>query len=238
MTSDDEIRLSGWACTLATAGPPSLVVPPSSLRLGKLLPRLSRGSWARNTINSLANPREWRRRKIFTPRRRPSHTSYRKPLPYPPVPLRLPCPALSRKDSYPSAFLFGSARTRLFAGQRYLHKSAMQSLFIFHESMARVYTTACMYVNIRVCSLLSIHGLFLRAAGYVSAPNVPKTRRCAHVCGFCRHSWQISESLWNFFTSFITTETRCFWRGRGREMNIKYGLSFMPICVLYLICLF
>jgi len=56
-------------------------------------------------------------------------------------PLRLPCPTLSRKDSYPPVFLFGSARTRLFAGQRYLHKSAMQSLFIFRESMARVHTT-------------------------------------------------------------------------------------------------
>lgn len=46
----------------------------------------------------------------------------------------------SRKGFYPSAFLFGSARTRLFAGQRYLHKSAKQSLFIFRESMARIYT--------------------------------------------------------------------------------------------------
>lgn len=221
MTFDGEIRLSGWACTLATRNPARSPVPrrtsihPSCLRLGKLLPRLSRGSWARNTINSLANPREWRRRKIFTPRTRSSHTFYRKPLPYQPVPTLFGCLAQLSLPKRFLSFLFGSARTRLFAGQRYLHKSAMQSLFIFCESMAQVYTTACMYVNIRVCNS-SASTAFSYGLLNASLPRMFLKRADAlmYASLFLANKRVCEISL----LFFITMGTYCFWKGEERRI--------------------
>lgn len=89
-------------------------------------------------------PREWRRRKIFTPRMPVGRSSFLSLYPLVLLPRRS---RLSRL--YPSEasslrqglFQYASAGTRLSAGQGYLHKSAMQSLFIFCESMSRIYAT-------------------------------------------------------------------------------------------------
>ena len=89
-------------------------------------------------------PREWRRRKIFTPRMPVGRSSFLSLYPLVLLPRRS---RLSRL--YPSEapsprqglFQYASAETRLSAGQGYLHKSAMQSLFIFCESMSRIYAT-------------------------------------------------------------------------------------------------
>lgn len=100
----------------------------------------SRGSWARNTINSLReSPRVTASKNIYFPNAPIGSTYFRKPLPtHPPIPLaELSLPKRFLSFRLP---LFGSARTRLFAGLRYLHKSAMQSLFIFRAKVWREYT--------------------------------------------------------------------------------------------------
>lgn len=76
-------------------------------------------------------------------RRERTRTFHPKPLPTHP---RTPSAVLP--SSLPKRFLsfrLPLSRTRLFAGLRYLHKSAMQSLFIFRAKVWREYTRDGLY---------------------------------------------------------------------------------------------
>lgn len=80
-------------------------------------------------------PREWRRRKIFTPRMPVGRSSFLSlyQLPWPSVSFAYP--SFPHRPRFPltqaSFRTYASTRTRLSTGQKYLHKSTMQSLFIF-----------------------------------------------------------------------------------------------------------
>lgn len=140
-----EIRLSGWACILAERTPiplSRLFVMPSSIHRAfastRLLPRQSRQLGAKYDKLSSRIPASDGVEKYLLPERahrEHTRTYFRKPLLHPPTPRS--SSTVSPWLSLPKRFLsfclplFGSAGTRLFAGLRYLHKSAMQSLFIF-----------------------------------------------------------------------------------------------------------
>jgi len=151
-----------------------------------------------------------------------------------------------------AACLFGSARTRLFAGQRYLHKSAMQSLFAFCESMARIYTTACTYVRKYPAYAGPPPVPFPPAHAPQDArhdpESVPKRARvsCMYVRSYVArtrvswtqffivvYSWQISGSPRNFFPFFFATMKTRRYGGAFETRSLAFA-NFMRDVIPFL----
>lgn len=178
-------------------------------------------------------PREWRRRKIFTPRMPVGRSSFLSlyQLPWPSVSFAYP--SFPHRPRFPltqaSFRTYASTRTRLSAGQKYLHKSTMQSLFIFLRKHASNIHDRGEYIRWYThCALTTLY----RHPCFLGEHSSCLEERLKYMCIFVNVSGmatffvvdfaRLSRSLGNSFFFFTFMSKIMFFNLIRQIINIEY----------------